>query len=71
MAQLHHASWHLLRTHKQKTRVRHYSKAHIGNLQRRFEAGSIRLKEAEERVKGVRAALGAVVAATPQEVSHG
>ncbi|MBI2750833.1 MAG: hypothetical protein HYX43_16315 [Burkholderiales bacterium] len=64
MAKIHHASWHLLRKHKQKTRTRHYSKARIGNLERRFE-------EAQERAMAILQRPKVVVGAMTKESGHG
>lgn len=51
MAQLHHASWHLLRQHKQKARYRRHTKATDGAQRRKFEQLSIQCDAALARAK--------------------
>lgn len=51
MANVHHASWHLLRQYKGKLRTRVYRPASIGAMHRKSEALSIQIDAQLARAK--------------------
>lgn len=63
MAQVHHASWHLLRKYKPKARTRRTSRATAGVLGRNNEIVLIQLQQVAERAQQAEAAVLAMYGA--------
>lgn len=55
MAQVHHASWHLLRKYKPKARMRRASRATAGVLGRKNEIVLIQMQQAVQRAEHAQA----------------